>query len=139
MDRNQLLQAMLQYRSNNPITHAGEYWSQDNAQYEQTQPSFGSRVARSMNPMSGFGSAMGAMHDGASKGSFGDMGIAALQALPMFGVLKAIATPAKGAIKAGLRDVPSLARTLAFGGAGAVAGALTDTAQASNERQYGQK
>lgn len=51
----------------------GEYWSQDNAQFEATDPGFGNRVVRAINPMTSFGSAVGAMSDaeGGYKRSWG--------------------------------------------------------------------
>ena len=64
----------------------GEYWSQDNAAFEQRNPSLLARVARSVNPMSGFGSALGAMHDAAGEGfPVKDTAIALMQAAPSFG------------------------------------------------------
>lgn len=78
----------------------GEYWSGDNANFEKTKPDLGNRAVRALNPFTGFGSALGAMHDGASQGSEGDMALAALQAWPAFGLMKSIATPAVGASKA---------------------------------------
>ena len=47
------------------IRNAAEYWADDNAQFEKTNPEFVDRVVRAVNPMTGFGSAMGAMHTAA--------------------------------------------------------------------------
>ena len=46
----------------------GPAWSESNAQFEATNPNFVQRVGRSINPLTGFGSSLGAMHDAASAG-----------------------------------------------------------------------
>ena len=79
----------------------GEYWSKDNADFEKTNPTFTNRLIRTVNPMTSFGSALGAMHDAASNGfPLADTTAAILQSLPTFGSLRVISTPAQGAIKA---------------------------------------
>ena len=112
----------------NFIKDAADYWSADNAQFEGTNPDLWARAQRSINPMTGFGSAMGAMQDAAGQGSIRDMGIALLQALPLFGVSKLAHLPlvAKDAI--GL-SMPTL-KHLAYGTAASVA---ADQAQARSK------
>lgn len=62
----------------------GQYWMADNARFERTNPSFGARLVRGVNPVTGFGSALGSMYEAAGQGSPAGMGIAALSAMPMF-------------------------------------------------------
>ena len=82
-------------------TDTGSHWSRDNAVFEQTNPAFQDRVLRAVNPMTSFGSALGNMHDAAGKGfPLADTATALLQALPTFGAVRVINTPAQGAIKA---------------------------------------
>lgn len=110
----------------------GEYWSQDNAQFEGTNPSIPARVVRAINPMSGFGSALGAMHDAASNGfPVVDTGVALMQALPLFGATRAVQTAGHGAIKGAQTISPDLFKTLMgfLGGTGLSVGA--DAAQAA--------
>ena len=124
----------------NVLTQAGEYWSQDNARFEGEDPTFLDRVGRSLNPMTGLGSAMGAMHDAAGQGSVSEMGLAALQALPAFGALKAVTIPAAGLKKAGTAMVGAPGKTAALALGGATASAAVDKAQAQDRvpanRQY---
>lgn len=96
-------------------TDSAEWWADDNARYEATNPSFGGRVARTLNPMTGFGSAMGQMHSAAEAGDKTQMAMALLQALPMFGVLKAVSVPGKGLLKAGVKMVADPKTTFGLG------------------------
>lgn len=121
-----ILEALKEIGSNNIITDAGQYWSEDNARFEQTNPGLLARAGRALNPMTSLGSAMGAMQDGASKGSFMDMGLAALQALPIYGASKAVAPTMK---EIG-RMVPSLGRTGILGGLNLGSSMAIDEAQA---------
>ena len=117
----------------NPLAGVGEYWSNSNAEFEAQNPNLLQRGVRSINPVTGFGSAVGAMHDGASVGSARDMAIAAMQAVPVFGAMRAVAPAVKtvaGAAPAVL--VPSMAKTAARGAKGAAAGVAADEAQAQN-------
>jgi len=113
----------------------GEHWSKENSQFEQTAPGLMARFGRALNPMTAFGSALGAMHDGAGKGSPAEMGAALLQALPMFGATKVLATPGIGLLKSGTRIAPDLYRTLVQAGLGTSAGVAVDTAQAAPEKK----
>lgn len=63
----------------------GEYWQKDNAKFDATNPSIVARAARGLNPVTGFGSALGDMYTSAGKGSFAGMALATADALPMFG------------------------------------------------------
>lgn len=87
----------------------GGYWSSDNAQFEAGNPSTMQRVGRALNPLTGFGSAIGAMHDAAGQGDVAGMGLAAAQAIPVFGAMRAVAPTLKTA--AGF--VPSTGKTAA--------------------------
>lgn len=112
-------------------TTIGEYWSGDNARFEAGNPGMMARVGRSLNPMTGLGSAVGAMHDGASKGSFRDMGVAAAQAVPAFAAVKTAKTIAGPAVMAdGARTAKHVAAVSA-GSAG------VDKAQAAGLRNGG--
>ena len=117
----------------NPLAGVGEYWSNSNAEFEAQNPNLLQRGVRAINPVTGFGSAVGAMHDGASVGSARDMAIAAMQAVPVFGAMRAVAPAVKtvaGAAPAVL--VPSMAKTAARGAKGAAAGVAADEAQVQN-------
>lgn len=91
---------------NNPLAGLGESWAASNAAFEATQPNLRSRLWRGVNPLTGFGSAAGAMHTAASKGDGRGMALAAASAMPVFGALKTVAVAAKGLTKAQLRTVP---------------------------------
>ena len=71
----------------------GEYWSQDNAAFEHGNPSFLARAARSVNPMSGFGAALGAMHDAAGAGFPAKDTAIALVKLAALRITEAIPSP----------------------------------------------
>jgi hypothetical protein len=64
------------------VGRIGPAWSQSNAEFNQTNPSVGDRVFRSVNPITGFGTAVGKLHDAASLGDVGRMATAAMQASP---------------------------------------------------------
>lgn len=113
----------------NPLAGVGDYWSKSNAEFEAQGPSIPQRVWRSINPVTGFGSAVGAMHDGASKGSAVDMSIAALQAIPVFAAMRPVKT-AIGAVPAAM--APSAAGTAAGAAKNVAAGVVADEAQEGN-------
>lgn len=117
----------------------GDYWSQANARFEQGNPSTIDRVVRAVNPMTGFGSALGAMSDAASKGLPPvDTGVAVMQSLPLFGAAIAKGgVAASGAIKA----IPAVIKndylkTLGGFAAGTAASVAADEAQ---EADYGKR
>lgn len=112
-------------------TSIGEYWSGDNAKFEAGNPGMMARVGRSLNPMTGLGSAVGAMHDGASKGSFRDMGIAVAQAVPAFAAAKTAKTIA------GPMTVVDGAKTAKHVAAVSAGSAGVDKAQAAGLRNGG--
>lgn len=108
----------------------GEYWSQDNATFEQGKPSPLARTVRTVNPMTGFGSAVGAMHDVAGAGfPPRDTAIALLQSVPSFGSVLA----RKGIT--GLELVNNYYKTLGTFGAGTVASVAADEAQAKERKK----
>lgn len=115
------------------INNAADYWAKDNAQYEKTNPGLGSRVVRGLNPMTALGSAMGSMQDAAGNGDTRGMGVSLLQSLPMFGALKAVATPAAGAVKAGMASAPAWGRTAGLSVGSATGLAMADEAQAQGK------
>ena len=76
------------YGKDNPLTRAGEYWANDNAEFEKTNPGFMARMGRSLDPRTNFGSAMGSMHSAASEGDAIGMATAGIGAVPLCGKLK---------------------------------------------------
>ena len=104
------------------IDSVGGYWSSDNAQFEAGSPSAIQRFGRALNPLTGLGSAIGAMHDAAGQGDVKGMGLAAAQALPVFGSVRAVAPTLKTA--AGF--VPSFGKTAAATAGSAAFGAAAD-------------
>lgn len=123
------------------IADAAQYWANDNEQFEAGNPSFGSRVVRALNPATSFGSAMGAMHTAAGSGDKTGMALAAAQAIPVFGAMRSVITPAMGAVKAARAMAPSAAQTGAAiagsGAAGAMADAYGSPAVAAEPQQPG--
>lgn len=99
--------------------NVGEYWKQDNAAFEETNPSLRQRVVRSLNPMTSFGSALGSMHTSAGRGDIPGMSLSMLEALPLFGTLKTVATAGKGLTKGGVRQSLDWNKFLAALGVGA--------------------
>ena len=110
--------------------NTGQSWSESNSQFEKTNPTLLDRAGRSLNPMTGFGSAIGAMHDGANTGSPRDMGIAFLQSLPLFGATKLASLPLSAT-----KDALVLARpTLKKMTAGAAGSVTADELQAQSSK-----
>lgn len=66
----------------------GEYWAEDNARFEKTDPNFGDRVWRGLNPITGLGSALGQVHSGMSNGDFLGAAFGGLQSIPGFAMTK---------------------------------------------------
>lgn len=100
----------------------GGYWSSDNAQFEAGSPSTMQRVGRALNPVTSIGSAIGAMHDAAGQGDVAGMGLAAAQAIPVFGSVRAVAPT----LKTAARFVPSVGKTAAATAGSAAFGAAAD-------------
>ena len=113
------------------IDSVGGYWSSDNAQFEAGSPSAIQRFGRALNPLTSLGSAIGAMHDAAGQGDVAGMGLAAAQALPVFGSVRAVAPTLKTA--AGF--VPSFGKTAAATAGNAAFGAAADQ-YTSSERSF---
>ncbi|MFY1017959.1 hypothetical protein [Ectopseudomonas khazarica] len=109
----------------NPLDGVGEYWSESNANFEAGNPTLLERGTRALNPMTGFGSALGAMHDAAGSGDLPGMGVAALQSVPIFGAVRAVAPTLKTAAGA----VPSLGKTALGTGASVAGSVAADEAQ----------
>ena len=112
----------------------GDYWSHDNAKFESTNPGLGDRLARSFNPLTGLGSALGAMHDAAGQGNPRDMGIALLQALPLYGVAGKTASSGIGAVRATVSASPDVGAWVAKALLGGLASAAVDQAQAGSQQ-----
>lgn len=113
-------------------TDSAKWWADANARYEATDPSFGGRVARSLNPMTGFGSAMGQMHSSSEAGDSIGMALSLLQALPMFGVMRAVQVPGKGLVKASTKMVSAPRATLGIGATSAAGVEGVDTLRRRN-------
>lgn len=94
---------------------SAKWWQQDNRRFENTNPSMLARVGRTLNPMTALGSAMGDMQSGGEAGDKTQMAMALLQALPLFGVMKAVSVPGKGLQKAGVKIVADPKTTLGLG------------------------
>ena len=130
-----LMETLQAWGRDNPLTRAGEYWAEDNARFETLDPSLLDRVVRTVNPMTGFGSAMGAMHAAAGRADPAGMGLSLLQALPLFGAVKGVAIPAAGAFKASTAQLPSLLKTVIKGGVGTATSVTADEAAAYVNRR----
>lgn len=100
----------------------GGYWSSDNAQFDAGSPSTMQRIGRALNPVTSLGSAIGAMHDAAGQGDVAGMGLAAAQAMPVFGAVRAVAPT----LKTAARFVPSVGKTAAATAGSAAFGAAAD-------------
>lgn len=109
----------------NPLDGVGQYWSESNANFEAGNPTLLERGTRALNPMTGFGSALGAMHDAAGSGDLPGMVVAALQGVPIFGAVRAVAPTLKTAAGA----VPSLGKTALGTGASVAGSVAADEAQ----------
>ena len=110
----------------------GDYWSEDNAKFEANNPTVTDRIVRAVNPMTSFGSALGAMKDAASNGfAPRDTAIALLQALPSFGAALSKTVVGVGAQTAGkaLKDI-----TLPMYGANVIGSVAADEYQAREKK-----
>lgn len=67
----------------------GGYWEKDNNEFEKTNPAFIERVGRSLNPITGLGSALGSLYTAAGEGDGVGAALAAFGAVPAFGVMRA--------------------------------------------------
>lgn len=112
------------------LGNVGPYWSEQNAQFESTNPNFAQRVVRQVNPVTGFGSNLGQLHDAVSNGQPGNAAMAVAQSAPGFAAMRSVVTPALGLVKAGIQSIPSLRATAAHVLGAAAAGAAVDDLQA---------
>ena len=128
----QIDKAVNGYASGGVIKDTADYWENDNAEFEKTNPNFGQRVLRGVNPLTGFGSAMGAMQTAARNGDVPGMAMAGISATPALGVLRAV--PAAGAMKAAV--APSLGKSVAALTGGAVANAAADEYQKGKDQGF---
>lgn len=113
-----LYDTLTAYGTSNPITRAGQWWAQDNAEFDASNPNIAQRVIRSVNPMTAFGSAMGSMHDAASEGNKMAMALSLFGALPVFAAARPVQRPIEGLIAAGMATAP-VRQTMAKVGANA--------------------
>lgn len=107
----------------------GGYWSNSNKEFEATNPGVGGRIVRAVHPVTGPGSAMGAMYDAAGNGSARDAAIAAVQAYPMFAAMKVIPA-AKSMLPAAPQVAASVGKTASKVTRSTGAGVVADEAQA---------
>lgn len=63
----------------------GGYWSEDNAKFDRSNPNFFDRTLRTINPITGFGSALGSLYDYSNQGDIPGMALSALSAMPARG------------------------------------------------------
>ena len=70
-----------------PTPEMGNYWSQSNAEASKADPSVMAGLIRSLNPVTGLGSAMGNVYDAANQGSIPGVVLGGLSGLPVFGKL----------------------------------------------------
>ena len=68
----------------------GGYWSDSNRQFYQSNPNFSDRIFRTLNPITGLGSAIGSMYDYANKGDLPGMALSSVSAMPLFGFSKLV-------------------------------------------------
>jgi hypothetical protein len=94
----------------------GEYWSADNAQFEATNPNFIQRVGRQLNPVTGFGSNLGQLHDAVGQGHPLDAAVAVASSIPGFAAMRNVAVPGAGLVKATVQNLPSLRSTFTSAG-----------------------
>ena len=107
----------------------GGYWSNSNKEFEATNPGVGGRVVRAVNPVTGLGSAVGAMYDAAGNGSARDAAIAAVQAAPMFAAMKVVPA-AKSLLPTAPQVAAAVGKTASKVTSGTGAGVVADEAQA---------
>lgn len=107
----------------------GGYWSNSNKEFEATNPGVGARFDRALNPVTGFGSAVGAMYDAAGNGSARDAAIAAAQAAPMFAAMKVVPA-AKSLLPTAPQVAASVGKTASKVANSTSAGVVADEAQA---------
>ena len=108
------------------VERTAEYWSEDNKRFEQTNPGIASRIGRAINPLTSFGSAMGAMRDAAGAGDGVGMALAGASSIPAFGVMRAAGPAIKSIIPAPAVLAPSIKGTAASVATNGLVGAAAD-------------
>lgn len=86
------------------MRRVGEEWSRSNADFEGGNPGVMQRVGRAVNPLTGFGSGVGAMYDAAGSGDVTGMALAAGASIPVFAAArtaKTVAGPLRAASTGG--------------------------------------
>lgn len=86
------------------MRRVGEEWSRSNADFEGGNPGVMQRVGRAVNPLTGFGSSVGAMYDAAGSGDVTGMALAAGSSIPAFAAArtaKTVAGPLRAASTGG--------------------------------------
>jgi hypothetical protein len=79
------------------MRNAAQYWADDNARFNATNPSLLRQFERNVNPLTSFGSSMGQMYEAAGNGDVLGMAGAGVQAIPVLGgVVKPGISLAKG-------------------------------------------
>ena len=68
----------------------GGYWSDSNRQFDSTNPGVFDRIVRTINPVTGLGSAVGDLYDSSQKGDLTGMALSAFSAMPTFGFSKVV-------------------------------------------------
>lgn len=119
----------------------GGYWSRSNSDFEKSKPSAAQRVGRVLNPLTGFGSAVGMMYDAASAGDKKGMAIAAASAIPAFGYARTIqaAKSIKPAAVTQARMVSDIPRTAKGTAINTVAGVAADKYEVSERPPMSKK
>lgn len=106
-----------------------EYWKNDNAQFEASNPSILARIGRAVNPLTGVGSGYGQIYKGSEDNNPNDMAMGAWQVMPTAAVTKFVPSPA-WAKEIGT-VVPDGLRTLLKYGTGVGMGVAYDEANAA--------
>lgn len=76
--------------------NVSDYWAKDNAQYSQENPGMGNALLRAFNPVTAYGSALGATSEAAKRQDIAGAVLSGLSGVPVMGKLGAM--KAAGAI-----------------------------------------
>lgn len=79
------------------VSALGKSWADDNTQAAENNPSTLAGLWRGVNPLTGYGSALGNAYTASREGDLVGVGLAALSAVPVFGSLTALKSTATGA------------------------------------------
>lgn len=80
-----MLSLMDRFAEGGIAQRTGEYWAHDNEEFEKSHPNPLQQLGRLLNPITGFGSALGTVHKAAGEGDLLGLGMGILGALPVFG------------------------------------------------------